>query len=189
MSKKLTLALAAVAVVLALVIPATATAEDVLLPVGTQIKVSTTKGFTIASSKLGNITCSEGTWEGELNENGGKLLIKSMKGSAKECKSTSGASVVMNSTFIEPTKIEEGEVEKGKLSWKFNLTVNGTVTCTLTSTTATFAWTIGGDKSAFNEDILTVTPVACGTSAKILFAETTDQYKNEKGAWEPVKWL
>jgi hypothetical protein len=188
MSKKLTLPLAALAVVLALIVPATAAAEDVLLPVGTLIRVSTPKGLTIASTKTGNITCTEATWEGTLNENGGKLLIKKMEGFAKGCKTAGGTEVVMNSTFIEPTEIKEGEVEKGTLTWKFTATI-GSLTCKYEGVGAGFTYTKGGDKSAFKEASLSVTPAACGTTAKVLAAESTDQYFSTEKKWEPVKWL
>jgi hypothetical protein len=189
MAKKLTLPLAALAVILALIVPATAAAEDVLLPVGTEIKIST-KVLKLTSSKLGTIECGETEWVGVLTENGGKLLIPKMPGSGKAC-FRAGAEVKMTETKIEPTKIAESEAEKGTgtISWTFavELSPGGTV-CHFTGTNDVFTWTKGTDKSAVNAGALTVTPVACGTTAAVDALEMTDQYKGEKG-WEPVKWL
>ncbi|HEY2478388.1 MAG TPA: hypothetical protein VGI17_06620, partial [Solirubrobacterales bacterium] len=153
MAKKLTLPFAALAVVLALAVPATAAAEDVLLPVGTTIRIFTTT-TSIKSSTLGTISCKQMTWEGVLNENGGKLLIKEMPGSANECVNGTNT-VVMNSMEIKPTKIEEAEAkeEKGTVHWRFNMTIGAATKCTFEGN-GTFTYTKGTDKSAFKESAL-----------------------------------
>jgi hypothetical protein len=183
MAKKLTLPFAALAVVIALAVPATAAAEDVLLPVGSWIKISS-QSMNIKSSLLGTISCKEMTWEGELTENGGKLKIPQMKGSGKECvNGTKG--VVMNATEIKPTQIAEGEVGHGTLHWMFNATIGGVVTCTWEGN-GTFSYTKGTDSSAFTESAITGAPAPCGT-AKVS-GNATDQYLS--GAeFLPVKWL
>lgn len=184
MAKKLTLPFAALAVVLALVLPATAAAEDVLLPVGSWIKISSTAGMTISSELLGNVSCKEMTWEGELTENGGKLLIPGMKGSGKEC-SNGKKVVVMNETTLT-TKIAEGEVEHGTTQLGFKATV-GALACEWVGTGIAFTYTKGTDTGAFTAAAgITGKPTSCGNAT--LTMATTDQYLTEEG-WKPVKWL
>jgi hypothetical protein len=182
MAKKLTLPLAAVAVLLALVLPATAAAEDVLLPVGTLIKVSG-KNLTVQSATLGQIKCNKWEWQGKLKENGGTLLIESMPGSGSECINGT-KTVVVNSTKIEPTKAVG---ESGTLGYQLNVTIGGSLTCAWTGT-GVWTFTKGTDEAAPGESKLTASPAACGTS-KVTGAFTDQYFNEETKMWESVKWL
>jgi hypothetical protein len=182
MAKKLTL-LAAMLAIAALGAPATAAAG--LLPIGTTMRLVSMN--MAIETELGALTCAEVQFEGEIEENGGKLFIEELVGTTKKCllngkNAITIEPITLNDTFTEGKggAVKEGSVDisliaslPGGIKCNFEGEGEGFFKFALHTTTTTFMDALNGG--------------VCGEA--FFEANTNDFYKNELGEWKPAEWI
>jgi hypothetical protein len=187
MIKKLSLLLVTAAV-LAFAAPALANAatglteQGKLIPVGSKLDYTSVGHVTITSTKTGNITCEKATLTGEVVVNTlARVLVVGVPGrsSFTNCTVPSGASVVVTNVAVSSEEATGGGTVKTSLSFEADI---GTITCKYSTSSGTATYNPaetaeGGKEVTYNEVPLTVTPAACGTTAKLdgKFTRETDE--------------
>jgi hypothetical protein len=178
MFKKLTLLLAAVAVV-AFAVPSLASASKATIPAGTLAPVGTaitTTGSDIVqkSSTLGALTCATLTLNGKITKNDGTTLEASGSNSnPAQSGCVNGTKSIIFTTF-EITKLVSTTSGSGTMSYTAKEDI-GTVECTFIGTSVPFTYTVGGSAIVFSEaGGITSSPAACGTM------KLSGQFKLEK---------
>jgi hypothetical protein len=177
MAKKLSLMLAAVAV-LAFAVPSIASASEATLPAGTRAPVGTKIVGTgtdviLQSSLLGKITCSTLNLNGEITKNDGTTV----EGSGANVSPTQSGCVngekAVNVTEVEVTKLFSTTTENEKhekvltstASFVAHVDVGPELKCVFTGTNVPFTFTSGTDTITFTSAAGVVgVPAACGTA-------------------------
>jgi hypothetical protein len=175
-AKKLSLLLAAVAV-LAFAVPAFASASTgltesgSLVAVGTEVLGTNNGVITTTSSKTGNINCEEVKVYGKILANSAAEVRANNTGTANtsfatKCSNTNGATVEVSEIKLNELKTTGGGVGTASISFKIKL---GSLTCSYTTTTGSGTYVPGASPAeiTISEQALSVTPIACGTTAKL----------------------
>jgi hypothetical protein len=197
MAKKLSLLLAATAV-LAFAVPAFAHAETGLtMPEGTLITPGTiitgtnildpatgTKQVITTSARLSSITCESVMVAAKLTVNSSTEVKAGEAGAFEQtasiCFRGGRAEVKVFGIQLNELQTKGGGTGKVSLSYKVEITPGGTV-CTFTGTNDVFTYTPGSDTITIENGALSVTPAACGSAA--LDGSFT---LSTKGTTEPV---
>jgi len=175
MTKKLSLLLAAVAVV-AFAVPAAASATSPLLVdhTGTVLKTAKILGTStnaVTKTSLGNLTCEKVTVTGEITQNekttvkgvgvGAGTSSKCFLGGTKAIEITDITLVEIHTSTVE--EIEKVKVGTGTINVTFKADLPNGVTCHFSSPNMPFSYNLGttNDSIKITEGNLLGTPAAC----------------------------
>jgi hypothetical protein len=172
MAKKISLLLAAVAVI-AFAVPAMASASTGLtspagtfLPVNTAIRGTNVGAPTVTSSKFGTLKCEAVELNGKItknNETEGAEGVGSGANTATSCTLPGGASFKVKNIELTSVKSLMAETEEGHAAFSFTAT-ELPQECIFSATNAKFTYVTNTDVIKFTSVPLTVTGVNCGTA-------------------------
>jgi hypothetical protein len=184
--KKLGLPLA-IAAVLAFAMPtyanaATGITEGFLVATGKTIDFHNIGNVTITSPKTGNITCTSMLLKAQLTTNSASTVAGTGITGSTASGCTVGGVGTANFTSLSFKSFHTTGGGTGTASMEAGVELSpGGVTCKYSMTSGSGTYNAsetseGGGKLTFSEQILSVSPAACGTSAKIdgTFKLTTD---------------
>ena len=168
MAKKLTLLTMAIGAMLALAIPAMASAssltmpEKTLVPVGTAIQGTSTDVVTTTS--LGNLKCEKVTVNGKVTKNNGTEVEGTANGAStsSNCFFKTNPIAIKNITL---NNIKSTTIGSGTASLSFEAEVKpGELNCKYSGSAVPFTYTSGTDSLLLSGG-LTASPAACGTAS------------------------
>jgi hypothetical protein len=178
MAKKLSLLLAAVAV-LAFAVPAFASAatglteSGKLVPVGTNIVGTNVGNVITTSTKTGNITCGTVTVTAKVTANSSaKVTAAGNEATTTASSCTVAGGGVANVSKINLSSLETTGGGTGTAVLSFQVELPGGVICKYSTPGGTGTYNPsetaeGGNVITLSEVPLSVTPAACGTTAKL----------------------
>lgn len=169
MAKKFSLLMAAVAV-LAVAIPAMASAGSVtskagtFAPVGTVLTGVSTNAVT--TTTIGNLTCKEVKVTGKITKNSeaeGVAGTGTGEGTSSTCFIGGSTPITVEDITLTSIQSLKGETPNGKAGFVFKAKLPG-LTCTYTASAAPFSYVTNSDKITFTKAPLTASPSACGSA-------------------------
>ena len=165
MAKKLSLLMAAVALV-AFAIPTFASADVGLTePKGTLIAVNSlvegTSTNAVTKTSLGNLTCKLVTVTGKITTVTKTTLDVSDAGTASTSECFIGGTKPISITNITITTLHAAVTNKGTIDAHFEADLPNNVKCAFTATGMPFTWTSETDVINIKEGDLVGTPAAC----------------------------
>lgn len=167
MAKKFSLMMAAAAVI-ALTIPAFASAVEVTLPAGTRAPVGTSitgtgNDIILQSNLLGSITCENLNLNGEITKNDGTTVEGSGANTSPTQAGCKNGTKEVKITTFNITNVKSTVAGSGTATFT-SIWDTGTLSCTLTGTKVPYTYAVGSNVITFSSASgITGSPAACGT--------------------------
>lgn len=167
MAKKFSLILAAVAV-LAIAVPALASASKATLPAGTLAPIGTQitgtgTSIIFQSNLLGPISCEKLNLNGSITVNNGTTVEGSGSNTNPTQAGCKNGTREVKITSVELTSVKSTVAGSGTASFIIHWDT-GTLTCTFTGTSVPYTYALGGNVLSFSSASgITGSPASCGT--------------------------